>query len=90
MFYKIDSFIKFKECCYQMYADTNHLGALERTKPLAGTVLSHNPFFERSSYRKYDLWPRTQCCKTGHCDWYYEVRKIPNCYIRSPFQPGKP
>nr|XP_022296650.1 mucin-like protein [Crassostrea virginica] len=76
------------ECCYQMYADTEHLGALERSKPLAGTVLSHNPFFERFIYKNNDLLPRMQCCKTGHCDWYFEVRKIPNCYIRSPFQPG--
>ncbi|XP_062579175.1 uncharacterized protein LOC134241103 [Saccostrea cucullata] len=76
------------ECCYKMYADTAHLGPLERSEPLAGTVLKYNPFFERFKYSNYDMKPRNQCCKTGHCDWYYELRPIPQCYVRSPFQPG--
>ncbi|XP_061189287.1 uncharacterized protein LOC133197327 [Saccostrea echinata] len=76
------------ECCYKMYADTEHLGPLDQSIPLAGTVLQYNPFFERYKYTNFDLKPRNQCCKTGHCDWYYEVRPIPRCYLRSPFQPG--
>ncbi|XP_055997522.1 uncharacterized protein LOC125648181 [Ostrea edulis] len=76
------------ECCFKMYADTEHLGPLQRYIPLAGTVLQYNPFFERYQYNNYDSKPRDQCCSTGHCDWYYKVRPIPRCYWRSPFQPG--
>ncbi|XP_062601606.1 uncharacterized protein LOC134263292 [Saccostrea cucullata] len=76
------------ECCYNMYADTKHLGPLDQSKPLAGTVLQYNPFFETYKYNNFDLKPRNQCCKSGHCNWYYEVRPIPRCYLRSPFQPG--
>lgn len=72
-----------------MYDGIENLGPLERSQPLAGTVLRYNPFFERVNYNKHDLLPRTKCCKSGSCSRYYEVRKIPECYIRSPFQSGK-
>lgn len=71
-----------------MYADVNHLGPLRRSAPFAGTVLQYSPFFQRYRYMNYDMKPRNLCCSTGHCDWYYEVRPIPYCYWRSPFQPG--
>ncbi|XP_055997519.1 uncharacterized protein LOC125645547 isoform X2 [Ostrea edulis] len=76
------------ECCFRMFADTEHLGPLQRSLPLAGTVLQYNPFFERYQYNNFDSKPRDQCCGTGHCDLYYKVRPIPRCYWRSPFRPG--
>lgn len=72
-----------------MYDGIENLGTLERSQPLAGTLLRYNPFFERVNYSEHDLLPRRQCCKSGRCIWYYQVRKIPGCYIRSPFQSGK-
>lgn len=82
------SFI-IKECCYRMHGSINNLGALERFLPSAGTLLQHNPFFERRKYITDDFKPREACCiKTNHCKWFYEVRPIPWCYMRSPFNPG--
>ena len=78
-----------QECCYDMYANVDQLGPLRRSVPLAGTVLQYNPFFQRYQYTNYDFNPRKLCCSSGHCNWYYEVRPIPRCYRRSPFQPGK-
>ncbi|XP_062609553.1 uncharacterized protein LOC134271352 [Saccostrea cucullata] len=76
------------ECCYRMHGSINSLSTLERFRPVAGTLLKYNPFFERQLYSKSDLKPKEACCSSGHCDWYYEVRPIPFCYWRSPFQPG--
>ncbi|XP_048727085.2 uncharacterized protein LOC125645542 [Ostrea edulis] len=76
------------ECCFKMLANTEDLGPLQRSLPLAGTVLQYNPFFDRCQYNNNDSKPRDQCCGTGHCDLYYKVRPIPRCYQRSPFQPG--
>ncbi|XP_055997524.1 uncharacterized protein LOC125645548 [Ostrea edulis] len=76
------------ECCFRMFANTEDLGPLQRSLPLAGTVMQYNPFFERYQYNNFDSKPRDQCCSTGHCDWYYKVRPIPRCYWRSPFRPG--
>ncbi|XP_061188887.1 uncharacterized protein LOC133197060 [Saccostrea echinata] len=76
------------ECCYDMYADTNNLGPLQRSKPKAGTILKYNPFFQRPNYTKNDRTPKHQCCSTGQCDLYYKLRHIPSCYRRSPFQTG--
>ncbi|XP_062579994.1 protein eyes shut homolog, partial [Saccostrea cucullata] len=76
------------ECCYRMHGSINSLSTLERSRPVAGTLLKYNPFFERQLYSQSDLKPKEACCNSGHCDWYYEVRPIPWCYWRSPFQPG--
>jgi hypothetical protein len=78
----------FQECCFEMYANTRDLGSLQSSLPLAGTVVQYSPFFERCQYINNDSKPRDQCCSSGHCDLYYEVRPIPRCYRRSPFQPG--
>lgn len=71
-----------------MYADVQHLGPLRVSAPFAGTVLQYNPFFQRYHYNNHDKKPKDVCCSSGHCDWYYDVRPIPNCYIWSPFKPG--
>ncbi|XP_061182283.1 mucin-like protein [Saccostrea echinata] len=76
------------DCCYRMHGSIDNLSTLERFLPAAGTLLEYNPFFERQLYSKSDLKPREACCRSGHCHWYYEVRPIPRCYSRSPFQPG--
>ncbi|XP_062609554.1 uncharacterized protein LOC134271353 [Saccostrea cucullata] len=76
------------ECCFRMHGSIDNLSTLERFLPAAGTLLEYNPFFERQLYSQSDLKPKEACCKSGHCHWYYEVRPIPRCYWRSPFQPG--
>lgn len=77
------------ECCYKMHGSINNLGALERSLPSAGTLLLHNPFFEQRKHSTEDLKPREACCiKTKHCKWFYAVRPIPRCYMRSPFNPA--
>ncbi|XP_055997755.1 uncharacterized protein LOC125645868 isoform X2 [Ostrea edulis] len=76
------------ECCFRMHGAIDNLSTLELSKPAVGTVLQYNPFFERQLYSSNDLNPREKCCKSGHCQWYYEVRPVPFCYRRSPFQPG--
>lgn len=78
-----------KECCYRMRGSVNNLGSLERFLPSAGTLLQCNPFFERPCYTKEDFIGRESCCiKTKQCSLFYEVRPIPMCYRRSPFNPG--
>lgn len=82
-------FFILKECCYKMHGSINNLGALERSLPSAGTLLQYNPFFEQRKHLMEDLKPRETCCiKTKHCKWFYAVRPIPRCYLRSPFNPG--
>ena len=71
-----------------MYADTEHLGPLQRSKPLAGTMLQYNPFLDQHKYNNYDFKPKGLCCRSKHCDLFYQVRPIPSCYWRSPFAPG--
>lgn len=71
-----------------MYADTEHLGPLQMSKPSAGTMLNFNPFMDQSKYIKYDSNPKDACCSTDQCDLFYEVRPIPKCYRISPFAPG--
>uniref|UniRef100_A0A8W8N019 Fibrillin-1 n=1 Tax=Magallana gigas TaxID=29159 RepID=A0A8W8N019_MAGGI len=78
-----------KECCYRMLGSINNLGPLERSLPSAGTILQYNPFFERRLYTIEDLNAREACCiKTKQCNLFYEVRPIPLCYRRSPFNPA--
>ncbi|XP_052712057.1 uncharacterized protein LOC128186279 isoform X3 [Crassostrea angulata] len=77
------------ECCYRMLGSINNLGPLERSLPSAGTILQYNPFFERRLYTIEDLNAREACCiKTKQCNLFYEVRPIPLCYRRSPFNPA--
>eukprot|EP00105_Crassostrea_gigas_P037421 XP_019921569.1 PREDICTED: fibrillin-1 isoform X2 [Crassostrea gigas] len=77
------------ECCYRMRGSVNNLGSLERFLPSAGTLLQCNPFFERPCYTKEDFIGRESCCiKTKQCNLFYEVRPIPMCYRRSPFNPA--
>lgn len=71
-----------------MYADIEHLGPLQLSKPLAGTMLKFNPFMDQSKYFNKDSHPKDACCSTEQCDLFYEVRPIPKCYSRSPFAPG--
>ena len=77
-----------QECCFKMYADPEHLGPLQRGVPLAGTMLQYNPFLDQQNYFKYDFNRKGQCCRSKHCDLFYQVRPIPSCYWRSPFAPG--
>lgn len=82
-------FFILKECCYKMHGSINNLGALERSLPSAGTLLQYNPFFEQRKHSTEDFKPKEACCiKIKHCKWFYEVRPIPWCYLRSPFNPG--
>uniref|UniRef100_A0A8W8MTE0 Uncharacterized protein n=2 Tax=Magallana gigas TaxID=29159 RepID=A0A8W8MTE0_MAGGI len=76
------------ECCFKMYADIDHLGPLQLSKPLAGTMLKYNPFMDQNKYNNNDSHPRDACCSTEQCDLFYEVRPIPTCYSRSPFVPA--
>ncbi|XP_052691021.1 uncharacterized protein LOC128168863 isoform X6 [Crassostrea angulata] len=77
------------ECCYRLRGSINNLGALERSLPSAGTLLQYNPFFEPRLYTIEDLKAREACCiKTKQCNLFYEVRPIPFCYLRSPFNPA--
>ncbi|XP_078333705.1 uncharacterized protein LOC111101935 [Crassostrea virginica] len=76
------------ECCFKMYADPEHLGPLQRGVPLAGTMLQYNPFLDQQKYFKYDFNRKGQCCRSKHCDLFYQVRPIPSCYWRSPFAPA--
>ena len=71
-----------------MYADTEQLGPLQRSAPLAGTMLRYNPFLDQHEYTKNDFKPKDFCCRSNHCDLFYQVRPIPACYRRSPFAPG--
>ena len=71
-----------------MYADTEQLGPLQRSAPLAGTMLQYNPFLDQHEYSKNDFKPKGFCCRSNHCDLFYQVRPIPTCYRRSPFAPG--
>ena len=71
-----------------MYADTEHLGPLQRSKPLAGTMLQYSPFLKQPEYKINDVQPKDLCCRTKQCDLFYKVRPIPTCYSRSPFAPG--
>ena len=80
--------ILFQECCFDMYADTEQLGPLQRSAPLAGTMLQYNPFLDQHEYSKNDYKPKGFCCRSNHCDLFYKVRPIPTCYRRSPFAPG--
>lgn len=63
-------------------------GSCIRSSPTAGTLLEYNPFFERFNNHNHDAKPKDICCKSGHCDWFYEVRPITRCYRRSPFSAG--
>ena len=56
------------------------------TRPAAGTLLEHSPFFDTAQYYNEDYLPKEQCCSTGHCDWYYEVRPRTWCYRVSWFR----
>ncbi|XP_065942276.1 uncharacterized protein [Magallana gigas] len=77
------------ECCYQMRGSFDDVGTLERSLPYAGTLLKYNPFFERRLYTIEDFNSREACCiKTKQCSLFYEVRPIPLCYRRSPFNPA--
>ncbi|XP_065942268.1 uncharacterized protein [Magallana gigas] len=77
------------ECCYRLRGSINNLGALEISLPSAGTLLQYNPFFERRLYTIEDFKAREACCiKTKQCNLFYEVRPIPFCYLRSPFNPA--
>nr|XP_022290316.1 uncharacterized protein LOC111101946 isoform X2 [Crassostrea virginica]XP_022290324.1 uncharacterized protein LOC111101946 isoform X2 [Crassostrea virginica] len=76
------------ECCFDMYADTEQLGPLQRSAPLAGTMLQYNPFLDQHEYTKNDFKPKGFCCRSNHCDLFYQVRPIPTCYRRSPFAPA--
>ncbi|XP_052690973.1 LOW QUALITY PROTEIN: uncharacterized protein LOC128168852 [Crassostrea angulata] len=77
------------ECCYQMRGSFDDVGTLERSLPSAGTLLKNNPFFERRLYTIEDFNSREACCiKTKQCSLFYEVRPIPLCYRRSPFNPA--
>lgn len=76
------------ECCFKMYANTENLGPLERSMPLAGTTLQFSPFLDQHKYINYDFNPKRVCCSTHQCDLYYYVRPIPRCYRRSPFAPA--
>uniref|UniRef100_A0A8W8N7V2 Fibrillin-1 n=1 Tax=Magallana gigas TaxID=29159 RepID=A0A8W8N7V2_MAGGI len=77
------------ECCYRLRGSINNLGALERSLPSAGTLLQYNPYFERRLYTIEDFKAREACCiKTKRCNLFYEVRPIPFCYLRSPFNPA--
>lgn len=71
-----------------MYADIDHLGPLQLSKPLAGTMLKYNPFMDQNKYNNNDSHPRDACCSTEQSDLFYEVRPIPTCYSRSPFVSG--
>lgn len=71
-----------------MYADIEHLGPLQLSKPLAGTMLRFNPFMDQSKYINNDSKPKDACCSINRCDLFYEVRPIPKCYRISPFAPG--
>ncbi|XP_062605771.1 uncharacterized protein LOC134267581 isoform X2 [Saccostrea cucullata] len=76
------------ECCYRLHRRIDNLSVLEQAVPAVGSLLQYNPFFERHLYIKNDLKPREACIKSGRVTWYYEVRPIPRCYLRSPFRPG--
>ncbi|XP_052696969.1 uncharacterized protein LOC128175386 isoform X6 [Crassostrea angulata] len=92
------SFIGSAECCYSIrntwfgwfgwsWWSSWRFGSTTRTwtRPAAGTLLEYSPFFDTSLYYNEDLQPKDQCCSTGHCDWYYEVRPRTWCYRVSRF-----
>ncbi|XP_078330906.1 uncharacterized protein LOC111125451 isoform X2 [Crassostrea virginica] len=92
----INSFFGSAECCYPMRSwwfgwswwSIGWFGSNTRTwtRPAAGTLLEHSPFFDTAQYYNEDYLPKEQCCSTGHCDWYYEVRPRTWCYRVSWFR----
>ncbi|XP_048727704.2 mucin-4-like isoform X2 [Ostrea edulis] len=89
------SFTGSAECCYPIsnwwfgwsWWSIGWFGSTTRTwtRPAAGTLLENSPFFDTVQYYNEDLLPKEQCCGTGHCDWYYEVRPRTWCYRVSIF-----
>ncbi|XP_048727710.2 uncharacterized protein LOC125645867 [Ostrea edulis] len=91
------SFTGSAECCYPIsnwwfgwswsWWSIGWFGSTTRTwtRPAAGTLLENSPFFDTIQYYNEDLLPKEQCCGTGHCDWYYEVRPRTWCYRVSIF-----
>ena len=64
-------------------------GSRRSSIPQAGTLLEYNPLLRTRLYYQNDFNPKEVCCKTGHCDWYYNVRPATRCYRRARFRPGE-
>nr|XP_022292249.1 mucin-4-like isoform X6 [Crassostrea virginica] len=77
------------ECCYPMDWRGRVRGSRRSSIPQAGTLLEYNPLFRTRLYYQNDFNPKEVCCKTGHCDWYYNVRPATRCYLRARFRPAR-